>query len=150
MILSSPRGYVKGILCRGNVMFHVRIRIFYSKHPRICLTEGILADIMQSRMGKAVHARVPCSIRSGLAHNRMRCSRRAHFPSRRASRKERKVIFVKRSGKLLVTVMGIILSGSVGFGATLDVDGDVNPSHYDVAMVDVDGGGEDFAECDSG
>ena len=60
------------------------------------------------------------------------------------ARKEWKVIPVKCSGKLLVTVMGIILSGSVGFGAVLDVDGLVDPADYDISITDVDIGGEDF------
>jgi hypothetical protein len=42
-------------------------------------------------------------------------------------------------------VMGIFLSGSVGFGATLSVDGTVTAGDYDIAVTDVDIGGEQFA-----
>ena len=58
---------------------------------------------------------------------------------------ERKVIPVKCSEKLLVTVIGVILSGSVGFGAVLNVDGLINPADYEESVIDVDAGGVDFA-----
>jgi len=40
--------------------------------------------------------------------------------------------------------MGILLSGSVGFGAILNIDGSVDPADYDIAVPDVDLGTEDF------
>jgi len=52
---------------------------------------------------------------------------------------------VKCSGKLLVTVLGIALFSSVGFGAVLDVDGNVNTAHYDITFTDTDIPGEPFA-----
>ena len=76
--------------------------------------------------------------------DKMRCSWRNSFPQERR-RKEWKVIPVKCSRRLLVTVMGMFLSCSVGFGAILDVDGTVTPADYDEHFIDVDIGGEDFA-----
>ena len=78
------------------------------------------------------------------------CDARGGFASRKGvARKERKVISVKCSGKLLVTVMGIILSGSVGFGATVTVDGVINAGEYDVSITDFDPVDMDFKDSAS-
>jgi len=45
---------------------------------------------------------------------------------------------------MLVAVLGIALSSSVGLGAVLDIDGNVDPAHYDFAYTDVDIVGEPF------
>ncbi len=52
---------------------------------------------------------------------------------------------MKCSGKLFVTVMGIALLSSVGFGAVLDVNGIVDPAHYEFSYTDSDIPGEPFA-----
>lgn len=63
------------------------------------------------------------------------------------------MIFVKRSVKLLTIVMVTTLVCSVGLGATMDVnsdiDGTVNPADYDIVINDVDAGGEVFANTGS-
>jgi hypothetical protein len=47
---------------------------------------------------------------------------------------------------MLVAVLGIALFSSVGLGAILDVDGNINPAHYDTVVVDIgDPAGADFA-----
>ena len=45
--------------------------------------------------------------------------------------------------------MGIILSGSVGFGATVTVDGVINPGEYDISITDFDPAGLDFEDSGS-
>jgi hypothetical protein len=66
-----------------------------------------------------------------------------HFPDRGAARKENKVILVKSSGKLLVTVLAVALSSSIGFGAALNVDGTIDAvgaaDNYDWVSIDDDG-----------
>ena len=74
-------------------------------------------------------ARIICGARGG-----------DHFPVRGIARKENKVILVKSSGKLLVTVLAVALSGSIGFGAALNVDGTIDAADdYDFVTVDDDG-----------
>ncbi|NQU37610.1 MAG: PEP-CTERM sorting domain-containing protein [Actinobacteria bacterium] len=46
---------------------------------------------------------------------------------------------------MLVAVLGIALSSSVGFGAILDVDGNITPADYDFSYTDSDIAGEPFA-----
>lgn len=46
---------------------------------------------------------------------------------------------------MLVAVLGIALSSSVGFGAVLDVDGNITAAHYDFSYTDSDIAGEPFA-----
>ncbi|MCP4378267.1 MAG: PEP-CTERM sorting domain-containing protein [bacterium] len=59
-------------------------------------------------------------------------------------------MFVKSSGKLIIVMMGIVLSGSVGFGAVLSVDGVVTPADYSTSVVDLDDvGTEDFVSSGS-
>ncbi len=67
------------------------------------------------------------------------------FTSRKSiARKEWKVIPVKYPGKLFVVVLGIMLSGSVGFGAMMNVNGEIDPvDEYDVSVMDT--AGESFA-----
>jgi hypothetical protein len=55
------------------------------------------------------------------------------------------VTSVKCSGRILVAVLGVLLSGSVGFGAYLNVDGTIDAADaYDKVVNDVDPAATDF------
>ncbi len=77
--------------------------------------------------------------------DRLRAHGGVHFRWKSVVKKERKVISVKCSGTLFVTVVVIALSGSVGFGAILDADCAIKPSDsYDVFLTDTVDVGEPF------